>query len=54
VTWLSASGLEFDAAMAANDSMALGALDAMARKQLVRPVVCIDAIPRVRCLRGTR
>jgi ribose transport system substrate-binding protein len=42
---LLASGLEFDAVIAANDSMALGVLDAMAEKQLVRPVVGINAIP---------
>jgi len=45
MTQLLASGLEFDAVMAANDSMALGVLDAMAQKQLVRPVVGINAIP---------
>jgi ribose transport system substrate-binding protein len=39
------SGLEFDAIIAANDSMALGAIDAMAEKRLVRPVVGINAIP---------
>ena len=39
------AGLEFDAVFAANDSMALGALDAMGQKRLVRPVVGINAIP---------
>lgn len=39
------SGLAFDAVLAANDSMALGALAAMGRKRLVRPVVGINAIP---------
>jgi ribose transport system substrate-binding protein len=39
------AGLEFDAVLAANDSMALGALDAMGQKRLVRPVVGINALP---------
>lgn len=40
-----AAGLAFDAVIAANDSMALGALDALGERGLSRPVVGINAIP---------
>ena len=42
---LLAGGLEFDGVIAANDTMALGALDVLAENGLSRPVVGINAIP---------
>jgi ribose transport system substrate-binding protein len=42
---LLAAKLEFDGVIAANDAMALGALDVLDEKGLARPVVGINAIP---------
>ncbi len=42
---LLARGTEFEGIVAANDSMALGALDALEEKALARPVVGVNAIP---------
>ena len=42
---LLAKGLEPDGVIAANDTMALGVLDALAERGLSRPVVGINAIP---------
>ncbi|MGB8433802.1 MAG: sugar ABC transporter substrate-binding protein [Burkholderiales bacterium] len=42
---LLAGGLEFDGVIAANDTMALGALDVLEENGLSRPVVGINAIP---------
>jgi ribose transport system substrate-binding protein len=42
---LLAGGIEFDGVIAANDAMALGALDALESKRLSRPVVGVNAIP---------
>ena len=40
-----ATRLEFDAVIAANDSMALGALDLMTEQRMARPIVGINATP---------
>ncbi len=42
---LFAAGVEFDGVIAANDTMALGALDVLEKHALSRPVVGINAIP---------
>jgi ribose transport system substrate-binding protein len=42
---LLAGGVEFDGVIAANDAMALGALDVLEENGLSRPVVGINAIP---------
>jgi len=42
---LVAAGIEFDGVIAANDTMALGALDVLEEKGLLRPVVGVNAIP---------
>jgi ribose transport system substrate-binding protein len=42
---LLAAGIEFDGVVAANGTMALGALDALGKRGLAKPVVGINAIP---------
>ncbi len=42
---LLAAGIEFDGVIAANDTMALGALDVFGKRGLTKPVVGINAIP---------
>lgn len=45
MTKLLADGVAFDGVIAANDTMALGALDVLEKHGLARPVVGINAIP---------
>jgi len=55
VAGLLARGVGFDGVVAANDTMALGALDALEEKGLARPVVGVNAIPEaIAAIRGGR
>ena len=45
VNKLQSEGLQFDAVIAANDTMALGALDALGDRKPLPPVVGVNAIP---------